>query len=169
MEVFFFFSFLYFFSLLFFSFFSFFFFSFLFFCFVLFYFILFYFILFYFILFYFILFYFILIYFILFCFVYLFTIFPFSFISTNSVIFILGTENAMKSASHELIGLDAYFTHGLRENVHFPLLCVIDYGGYRLLASSQLPISGETLVYGSGNAGKTVNFSPNLLFPIYIY
>ena len=72
-----------------------------------------------------------------------------------------GTENAMKSASHELIGLDAYFTHGLSKNVHFPLLCVIDYRGYRLLASSQLPISGKTLVYGSGNAGKTVLILPH--------
>ena len=51
------------------------------------------------------------------------------------------------------MGLNSYLTHGLCQGVNFPLLCVINYMGFRLLASSELPISMETLVYGCSNAG----------------
>lgn len=38
----------------------------------------------------------------------------------------------------------------------FPLCCLIEYRGFRLVAMSILPISNSTLVYGSANAGKIV-------------
>jgi hypothetical protein len=66
-----------------------------------------------------------------------------------------GDEFAMKSAAHELksltsiIGID-------NSNVRLPLMCVIDYLGYRLLAVSLLPINRDTLVYGSSDAGQHV-------------
>lgn len=38
-------------------------------------------------------------------------------------------------------------------------MSVIDYRGYRVVAMSLLPISKETIVYGSADAGKTVHAS----------
>lgn len=32
--------------------------------------------------------------------------------------------------------------------IHFPLVVIIDYRGWRLIAESALPISEDTLVYG---------------------
>lgn len=64
-------------------------------------------------------------------------------------------EYAMKAASHELKGLESFldFSPGVR----VPLICLIDYLGFRLIALSLLPINGATLVYGSDNAGHTVS------------
>lgn len=64
-------------------------------------------------------------------------------------------EYAMKAASHELKGLEQFldFSPGVR----VPLICLIDYLGFRLIALSLLPIDGSTLVYGSDNAGHTVS------------
>jgi hypothetical protein len=48
---------------------------------------------------------------------------------------------------------------GVRD-LRLPLLALIDYRGYRLCAVSLLPINkDETLIYGSGNGGKTVSNS----------
>jgi hypothetical protein len=45
-----------------------------------------------------------------------------------------------------------------KNGLHVPLGCVIDYRGFRLIAVSVLPISGEgSLKYGSNDAAKTVN------------
>lgn len=63
-------------------------------------------------------------------------------------------EYAMKAAAHELKGLEQFldFSPGIR----VPLMCLIDYLGFRLIALSLLPINDTTLVYGSDNAGHSV-------------
>lgn len=67
-----------------------------------------------------------------------------------------GDEYSAKVASHELKGLARYFSCAVR-GLHFPLMALIDYRGFRLTASSILPIShADTLVYGSCDMGATV-------------
>jgi len=75
-----------------------------------------------------------------------------------------GTENAMKTASHELKGLQNYF-HTNVEGLCVPLMAFIDYRGWRLMAVSLLPISSSksTLCYGSDDAGRTVHNSNALM------
>ncbi|GAM22209.1 hypothetical protein SAMD00019534_053840 [Acytostelium subglobosum LB1] len=71
-------------------------------------------------------------------------------------------EKAQKSAGHELKGLNHFmeYSNGL---IRFPLMAVIDYRGYRLLAISNLPITKNTIVYGSNDGGKTVHNSDPLV------
>jgi len=67
-----------------------------------------------------------------------------------------GDKFAMKAAGHELQGLMAYMdtdTPGL----HVPLSTIVDYAGYRVVASARLPISSDTLIYGSSDGGKTIH------------
>jgi hypothetical protein len=41
--------------------------------------------------------------------------------------------------------------------VHLPMMALVDYRGFRLIAMSYLPIEGEnSLIYGSKDAGVTV-------------
>lgn len=62
----------------------------------------------------------------------------------------------MKAAGHELKGVSAVHDTGVRD-LHLPLICIIDYRGFRVVAMSLLPIDGEkTIIYGSPNAGRTV-------------
>lgn len=63
-------------------------------------------------------------------------------------------HHAMKSGSLELKGLMRYYGF---KHIHVPLMAIIDFRGYRLLAESKLPIGPETLHYGSADAGVTVN------------
>jgi hypothetical protein len=65
-------------------------------------------------------------------------------------------ELIMKTAAHDLVGLMALIECNI-SGLHFPLLALIDYLGYRLIACSILPIDRSTLVYGSSDAGKTVH------------
>jgi hypothetical protein len=71
-----------------------------------------------------------------------------------------GNESAAKTAKHELRGLQLYMNLALERRVaplmHFPLTAVIDWRGFRVLASAVLPISRDSLVYGSADAGVTV-------------
>ena len=63
----------------------------------------------------------------------------------------------MKAASHELKGVVNIY-HRAQEmgvKVCLPLLALVDYRGYRLLASSILPIGKDTLVLGSSDAGAS--------------
>ena len=39
-------------------------------------------------------------------------------------------------------------------NVHFPLMTIIEYGGYRILASAQLPLDSTTLIYVNNKIKK---------------
>lgn len=62
-------------------------------------------------------------------------------------------SSAAKVAGLELQGLRAYYgtqTNGL----HFPLMAMIDKKGFRLIASSLLPL--KELVYGSNDAAHTI-------------
>ncbi len=72
-------------------------------------------------------------------------------------------QAAAKVAGNELRGLISYFGTGV-EGLSFPLMCLLDFKGYRLVCSSLLPINKETtLVYGSSNAGRVfVNSCPEL-------
>eukprot|EP00698_Gefionella_okellyi_P019190 TRINITY_DN584_c0_g1_i1.p1 TRINITY_DN584_c0_g1~~TRINITY_DN584_c0_g1_i1.p1 ORF type:complete len:1314 (-),score=331.34 TRINITY_DN584_c0_g1_i1:549-4436(-) len=65
---------------------------------------------------------------------------------------------AMKVAGAELLGLRAY-TETAIPGLHFPLMTIIDFRGYRLIASCMLPLNKTTLVYGSADGGRTVHVS----------
>ncbi|KAH3759766.1 Histidine kinase A [Pelomyxa schiedti] len=65
-------------------------------------------------------------------------------------------EKAAKGAGHELKGLQSYY------NCHIPGLCLplfvlIDYKGYRLSATSVLPIRSDTIKYGSSDAALHIH------------
>jgi hypothetical protein len=65
-------------------------------------------------------------------------------------------ENATRVAGNELRGLISYYKCGVR-NLAVPLMALIDYRGYRLVACSLLPIGADTLRYGSDDGGQTVH------------
>lgn len=65
-----------------------------------------------------------------------------------------GDENARKIGGHELKGLMSYYNCQI-PGLHFPLMALIDFKGFRLIASSLLPISLQTLKYGSGGIPKS--------------
>jgi hypothetical protein len=58
---------------------------------------------------------------------------------------------------HELKGLTALVSCGMILGLSFPLLALIDWRGYRLIATSALPISEDTIVYGSCDGGNSVH------------
>jgi hypothetical protein len=64
-------------------------------------------------------------------------------------------ERAMKAAANELRGLMHYASLHLKE-LHFPMMVLIDYKGFRMIAQSVLPISKDTLRYGCSDGGETV-------------
>lgn len=45
------------------------------------------------------------------------------------------------------------------EGLHFPFIVIIDFRGFRLIASTVLPINDSTLVYGSSDAATTIHTS----------
>mmetsp|Transcript_2469 Transcript_2469/g.7833 ORF Transcript_2469/g.7833 Transcript_2469/m.7833 type:complete len:1381 (+) Transcript_2469:798-4940(+) len=66
-------------------------------------------------------------------------------------------ELAMKAAGAELLCL-VQFLSAVRDTdpvkLTVPLVCLIDYLGFRLYASSLLPISSNTLAFGSADGGR---------------
>ncbi len=68
-----------------------------------------------------------------------------------------GDEFSMKSCSLERTGNLAYLSLSLPK-LRVPLSTLIDYLGYRVLATSLLPLSTNSLVYGSPDGGDTVLF-----------
>jgi len=65
-------------------------------------------------------------------------------------------EEAVKAASREILGNDRYW--GTFQNkLSYPMVVLIDYKGFRLLAMPILPINKSTLKYGSDDGGKTVH------------
>ncbi len=68
-------------------------------------------------------------------------------------------EFAAKAASHELLGIQAILSKIVDQEIDrltVPLTALIDWNGFRLIASAVLPISGaETLCYGSADGGKS--------------
>ena len=69
---------------------------------------------------------------------------------------------AMKAAAHDLQALIAFYNTRC-EGVNFPLMAIIDYRGYRLIAMSILPVNGKSLIYGCCDGGKNV-FASDPLF-----
>jgi len=68
--------------------------------------------------------------------------------------FCRGDQFAAKAAGHELKALMRFY--GLVDGLHVPLMCLVDYRGFRLIAISILPIHKGTLVYGSDDCGATI-------------
>lgn len=64
---------------------------------------------------------------------------------------------AIKAAGLELQGLISFYNAADYESIHFPLMALIDYHGYRLIALSILPVEKKTIIYGSADAGRTVH------------
>ena len=67
-----------------------------------------------------------------------------------------GDAQAMAAGNHELSGLSAFYRviSTLRGvGIHVPLACLIDYRGFRLWATSRLPITRRTLILGSNDQG----------------
>ena len=71
-------------------------------------------------------------------------------------------EPAAKVAGHELKGLKALFSTNT-PGLCFPLMALIDYKGFRLVASSLLPLSKGSLILGSNDAGRTVHADDPIL------
>jgi tetratricopeptide (TPR) repeat protein len=67
---------------------------------------------------------------------------------------------AHKLASHELKGLINIYNYGSKLGLYVPMMCVLMYKGFHMIAMSVLPINNSTLVYGSKDAGDTVFDNP---------
>lgn len=66
-------------------------------------------------------------------------------------------EYAQKAASHELKTAMRFYQ--LCPGLRIPLLAVIDYRGYRMVAESILPLTAETIRYGSNDGGHNLHDS----------
>lgn len=69
----------------------------------------------------------------------------------------------LSPVGHELKGLTALVSCGMILGLSFPLLALIDWRGYRLIATSALPISEDTIVYGSCDGGNSVHKKSEVL------
>ena len=56
-----------------------------------------------------------------------------------------GDKWAQKAAGHELKSVNSLLSCSL-SNLHFALMCLIDYRGFRFIVTSKLPIGHNTLV-----------------------
>jgi hypothetical protein len=73
-----------------------------------------------------------------------------------------GNECAQKAAKHELRGLqllqqlviDKRIDSSSAGDMRFPLLCVVDWRGYRVLCSTTLPIDRTTIVHGTADGTR---------------
>lgn len=68
-----------------------------------------------------------------------------------------GDYYAAKTGGLELKGLMRYGSGSGMAGLSVPMMAIIDYRGFRLVAMSILPISATTLVYGSNDAGLTMH------------
>lgn len=69
-------------------------------------------------------------------------------------------NSANKVAGHELKSLNQLFGLCLIpefQDLHFPMMILIDYRGFRLSAMSILPINEYTIIYGSSDAGREIH------------
>ena len=92
----------------------------------------------------------------------------FKFATDKDGIYGYRTSSAMKAAGHDLKGLICYANCKIPE-LRLPLMCLVDYRGYRLIALSLLPLDKDSLILGSSNAGSSFhvqfdaeNFAPEL-------
>lgn len=69
----------------------------------------------------------------------------FKFAAGDSSINIYGNEeNAQKIASHELLGLNSFFLSGV-PGLSYPLMALVHYLGFCVVAISVIPIDKDTL------------------------
>lgn len=66
---------------------------------------------------------------------------------------------AAKVAGHELKGLENYMQCEVPE-LSFPLMCLVDFMGFRLVALTHLPLEPGSLRYGTENAGLETHCDP---------
>eukprot|EP00026_Physarum_polycephalum_P001843 Phypoly_transcript_01846.p1 GENE.Phypoly_transcript_01846~~Phypoly_transcript_01846.p1 ORF type:complete len:502 (+),score=60.52 Phypoly_transcript_01846:73-1578(+) len=66
-----------------------------------------------------------------------------------------GDQYAAKAAGHDLKSLIQVYKCRTK-GMHTPMMCLVDYLGYRLIAMSMLPVDLSTLCYGSCDAGNEV-------------
>ena len=69
-----------------------------------------------------------------------------------------GDSNAMKSAGHELKSVISIYNCRIK-GIHLALMALVDYRGFRMICSTRLPLSKNSLCYGSADAGVTVHNS----------
>lgn len=58
-------------------------------------------------------------------------------------------------SGHEIKSLNALLECNIRD-LHLPMMVILDYYGYRLIAQSSLPLNKRTICYGSNDGGRTV-------------
>lgn len=63
---------------------------------------------------------------------------------------------ASKACGNELKGLSAVFQASPELDIRVPLMCLVDFSGFRISAQAFLPVGSETLIYGSRDGGKTI-------------
>lgn len=79
----------------------------------------------------------------------------FKFAIDSSNLFEGDDHKASRVAGHDLLGYNCFVASGVEE-LNTPLVCLLDYRGFRLVAMSLLPIGRDTLVYGSDDAGVRI-------------
>eukprot|EP01119_Soliformovum_irregulare_P025748 TRINITY_DN9620_c0_g1_i3.p1 TRINITY_DN9620_c0_g1~~TRINITY_DN9620_c0_g1_i3.p1 ORF type:complete len:666 (+),score=209.19 TRINITY_DN9620_c0_g1_i3:3-2000(+) len=67
-----------------------------------------------------------------------------------------GDEFSMKTAGHEFLSLMQLMDCRVR-GLHFPMVVLIDYLGYRLVAESILPLGPHSLVAGTSDGANTIH------------
>lgn len=83
----------------------------------------------------------------------------FKFAIDKSRLFQGDDHKASRIAGHDLLGFNCFVASAVEE-LNTPLVCLIDYRGFRLIAMSLLPIDRESLVYGSDDAGIRISTDP---------
>lgn len=71
--------------------------------------------------------------------------------------------SAAKAAGNELRGLMCYFNSSISE-IHVPLMALVDYRGFRLIAMALLPVDTNTIMYGTFDAGKHIHYTQDDIF-----
>eukprot|EP01124_Arcella_intermedia_P030934 TRINITY_DN6876_c0_g1_i1.p1 TRINITY_DN6876_c0_g1~~TRINITY_DN6876_c0_g1_i1.p1 ORF type:complete len:1561 (-),score=403.22 TRINITY_DN6876_c0_g1_i1:65-4528(-) len=83
----------------------------------------------------------------------------------NSWLYGGATENnlyAAKASNHDLRGLSYFMLSDTTKEFQIPMSALIDYQGYRLVVMTTLPLVGDTLVYGSCDAGKSMKWEESI-------
>ena len=81
--------------------------------------------------------------------------FFFKFVSPSQIKMYGGVHEAAKSFGHELKSMQALLSCNI-PTIHFPLMMICEYRGHKVMVVSKLPISSETLVWGSADGGRTI-------------
>lgn len=85
----------------------------------------------------------------------------FKFAIDNSNLFEGDDHKASRVAGHDLLGFNCFVASNVEE-INTPLVCLLDYRGFRLIAMSLLPIGRDTLAYGSDDAGARIKTDPQI-------